>query len=67
MQTDREQHSKAFVPATVAGIVAAIGTAGFIFLAFGPGNDVEGRGDGMRSVAVVYNAGATITPTAPSR
>lgn len=58
---------RAFVPATVAGIIAAIGTAGFFFIAFGPGNNLEGHGDGMRSVAVVYSAGATITPTAPSR
>ena len=36
-------------------------------IAFGPGNNLEGHGDGMRSVAVVYSAGATITPTAPSR
>jgi len=55
------------VPATVAGIIAAIGMAGFFFIAFGPGNNLEGHGDGMRSVAVVYSAGATITPTAPSR
>jgi hypothetical protein len=67
VQTDRNEHSKAFVPATVAGIVAAVGTAGFFFLAFGPGNNIEGRGDGMRSVAAVYSAGATITPTDPSR
>ena len=51
----------------MAGIVAAVGTAGFFFLALGPGNNIEGRGDGMRSVAVVYSAGATITPTDPSR
>jgi hypothetical protein len=67
VQTHRDEHSNAFVPATVAGIVAAVGTAGFIFLAFGPGNNVEGRGDGMRSVAAVYSAGATITPTDPSQ
>jgi hypothetical protein len=54
---------RAFVPATVAGIIAAIGTAGFFFIAFGPGNNLEGRGDGMRSAAAAYSAGATITPT----
>jgi hypothetical protein len=66
-QTTGKDLPKAFVPATVAGIIAAIGMAGFIFIAFGPGNDLEGHGDGMRSAAVVYSAGATITPTAPSR
>jgi hypothetical protein len=55
------------VPATVAGIIAAIGTAGFFFIAFGPGNNLEGHGDGMRSAAAAYSAGATITPTALSR
>ena len=67
MQTNRDEHSNAFVPATVAGIVAAVGTAGFIFLAFGPGNAIDSRGDGMRTVAAVYSAGATISPTDPSR
>jgi hypothetical protein len=67
LQTTVKDLPKAFVPATVAGIIAAIGMAGFFFIAFGPGNNLEGHGDGMRSVAVVYSAGATITPTAPSR
>ena len=67
LQTTGKDLPKAFVPATVAGIVAAIGTAGFFFIAFGSGNNLEGHGDGMRSAAVVYSAGATITPTAPSR
>ena len=58
---------KAFVPATVAGIMAAIGTAGFFFIAFGPGTNLEGRGDGMISIAAASSAGATITPTVPSR
>jgi hypothetical protein len=63
VQTNGKQHPKAFVPATVAGIVAAVGMAGFIFIAFGPGNNLEGRGDGMRSAAAASSAGATITPT----
>jgi hypothetical protein len=67
LQTTGRDLPRAFVPATVAGIIAAIGMAGFFFIAFGPGNNLEGHGDGMRSVAVVYSAGATITPTAPSR
>jgi hypothetical protein len=67
LQTTGRDHPRAFVPATVAAIIAAIGMAGFFFIAFGPGNNLEGHGDGMRSVAVVYSAGATITPTAPSR
>ena len=67
LQITGKELPRAFVPATVAGIIAAIGMAGFFFIAFGPGNNLEGHGDGMRSVAVVYSAGATITPTAPSR
>ena len=67
LQTTGRDLPRAFVPATVAAIIAAIGMAGFFFIAFGPGNNLEGHGDGMRSVAVVYSAGATITPTAPSR
>ena len=68
LQTDNDkQLPKAFVPATVAGIIAAIGTAGFFFIAFGPGSNLEGRGDGMISAAAATSAGATITPTVPSR
>jgi hypothetical protein len=66
LQTSRKDLPRAFVPAMVAGIIAIIGAAGFFFIAFGPGNDLEGHGDGMRSAAAVYSAGATITPTAPS-
>jgi hypothetical protein len=67
VQTNGKYRPGAFVPATVAGIIAAVGTAGFLFIAFGPGNNLEGRGDGMRSAAAAYSAGATITPTEPSR
>jgi len=67
LQTTEKHLPKAFVPATVAGIVAAIGTAGFFFIAFGPGTNLEGRGDGMISAAAASSAGATITPTVPSR
>jgi len=67
LQTTEKHLPKAFVPATVAGIVAAIGTAGFFFIAFGPGTNPEGRGDGMISAAAASSAGATITPTVPSR
>lgn len=67
MQTNGKHRPRALVPATVAGIIAAVGTAGFFFIAFGPGNNLEGRGDGMRSAAAAYSAGATITPTEPSR
>ena len=66
-QTNGKDLPKAFVPATVAGIIAAIGTAGFFLIAFGPGNNLEGRGDGMISAAAASSAGATITPTVPSR
>lgn len=58
---------KAFVPATLAGIVAAVGAVGFFFIAFGPGNALEGHGDGMISAAAAHHAGATITPSMPSR
>jgi hypothetical protein len=63
LQTIGKDLPRAFVPATVAAIIAAIGTAGFFFIAFGSGNNLEGRGDGMRSAAAAYSAGATITPT----
>lgn len=66
-QTTGKHLPKAFVPATVAGIIAAIGTAGFFFIALGPGNNPQGRGDGMISAAAANNAGATITPTVPAR
>ena len=58
---------KAFVPATIAGVVAIVGMAGFFFIAFGPGNDLQGRGDGMISAAAANSVGATITPTVTSR
>jgi hypothetical protein len=67
VQTNGNYRPRAFVPATVAGIIAAVGMAGFFFIAFGPGNNLEGRGDGMRSAAAAYSAGATITPTEPVR
>ena len=66
-QTSRRELPEAFVPATLAGIVAAVGTAGFFFIAFGPGNTLEGHGDGMISAAAAQHAGATITPSMPSR
>ncbi len=55
------------MPATLAGIVAAIGTAGFFFMAFGLGNTLEGHGDGMITATAAQLAGATITPSMPSR
>jgi hypothetical protein len=67
LRTTGKQLPKGFVPATVAGVIAAIGTAGFFFIAFGPGTNLEGRGDGMISAAAASSVGATITPTVPSR
>jgi hypothetical protein len=58
---------KAFLPATLAGIVAVVGTAGFFFVAFGPDNAVEGHGAGTVSAAAARLAGATITPSMPSQ
>jgi hypothetical protein len=66
LHTTEKQLPKAFVPATIAGVIAAIGTAGFFFIALGPGTNLEGRGDGMISVAAANSVGATITPTVPS-
>ena len=63
MPTIAKYGRKIFVPATVAGIFAALGMAGFFFIAFGPGNNLEGHGDGMISAAAAYQAGATITPS----
>jgi hypothetical protein len=66
-QTSGKELPTAFVPATLAGIVAAVGTAGFFLMAFGPGNTLEGHGNGMISAAAAQLAGATITPSMPSR
>jgi hypothetical protein len=67
IQVSKKELPSAFVPATLAGIVAAVGTAGFFFIAFGPGNAIEGHGDGMISAAAAHLAGATITPSMPRR
>jgi hypothetical protein len=67
MPTSGRELPKAFIPATLAGVVAAVGAAGFFFMAFGPGNTLEGHGDGMISAAAAHLAGATITPSMPSR
>jgi hypothetical protein len=66
-QTSAWELPKAFVPATVAGIIAVVGTAGFFVVAFGAGKTPEGRGDGMISAAAAHLAGATITPSMPTQ
>ena len=50
------------VPVTIAAIVAAIGV---LFLWSDLKNDSLGQGDDMITSAVVYRAGATVTPTEP--
>jgi hypothetical protein len=66
VQTFARDLPKAFVPATVAGIIAVVGTAGFFVIAFGAAKTPDGHGDGMISAAAAHVAGATITPSMPT-
>jgi len=52
------------IPATVAAIIAVIGTAVILFDDFGPGNDSRGSGNAI-TAAVVSRAGAILTPSEP--
>jgi hypothetical protein len=67
VQTSARELPKAFVPATLAGIIAVVGTAGFFVAAVGAGKTLEGRGAGMISAAAAHLAGATITPSMPNQ
>lgn len=68
-ETKLEVHSKhesnALIPVTIAAIIAALGTAGMLFIHLGPESRPEGRGIGMISAATADKAGAIITPTVP--
>lgn len=65
MTSDQEQPSIAFLPAAIAGALAAIGVAGMIFVFVSADQTVDGV-VGMKSADAVYRAGATITPTSPN-
>ena len=56
----------AWVPATIAAVIAIAGTAGLMFVVLASEQIPEYRGAGMRSAAAAYLAGATITPTSPA-
>ena len=59
-----QQPSIALLPAAIAGVLAAIGVAGMIFV-FVSAEQVANGNVGMKSTDAAYRAGATITPTAP--
>jgi hypothetical protein len=61
---DENQRSIALLPAAIAGVLAAIGVAGMIFV-FVSAEQVSNGNVGMKSTDAAYRAGATITPTAP--
>jgi hypothetical protein len=61
---DEDQPSIALLPAAVAGVLAAIGVAGMIFV-FASAEQLPDGSVGMKSADAVYRAGATITPTSP--
>ena len=65
MPSDEQQRSIAFLPAAIAGALAAIGVAGMIFV-FVSAEQTSNGGVGMKSADAVYRAGATITPTSPN-
>ena len=65
VNSDDNQRSIALLPATIAGVLAAIGVAGMVFFFVSAAQipDVE---LGMKSADAAYRAGATITPTSPN-
>jgi hypothetical protein len=54
------------LPVTVAAVVAVVGTVSLFLMDFGPWNSPPSDGHGMISAAVVYRAGATSLPSAPT-
>ena len=64
MTSDEQQPSIALLPAAIAGVLAAIGVAGMIFV-FVSAEQIPDGNVGMKSANAVYRAGATITPTTP--
>ena len=64
MTSNENQRSIALWPAAIAGVLAAIGVAGMIFV-FVSAEQTANGSIGMKSADAVYRAGATITPTSP--
>jgi hypothetical protein len=62
---DEHQPTRALLPAVIAGVLAAIGVAGMIFV-FVSAEQTTAGSVGMKSADAVYRAGATITPTSPN-
>jgi hypothetical protein len=54
------------LPVTVAAVIAVVGTVSLLLMDFGPWSSAPGDGQGMISAAVVYRAGATALPSAPT-
>ena len=65
MTSDEHQPSIAPWPAAIAGVLAAIGVAGMIFV-FVSAEQIPHGSVGMKSANAAYRAGATITPTPPN-
>lgn len=65
MTPDDQPPSIAFLPAAIAGALAALGVAGMIFV-FVSAEQTPSGSVGMKSADAVYRAGATITPTSPN-
>jgi hypothetical protein len=63
--SDEHQPSIAPWPAAIAGVLAAIGVAGMIFV-FVSAEQIPHGSVGMKSANAAYRAGATITPTPPN-
>jgi hypothetical protein len=60
--SDDQPPSIALLPAAIAGVLAAIGVAGMVFVFVSAAQIPDGN-VGMRSADAAYRAGATITPT----
>jgi hypothetical protein len=63
--SNENQRSIALWPAAIAGVLAAIGVAGMIFV-FVSAEQIADGNVGMKSTDAAYRAGATITPTSPN-
>ena len=54
------------LPFTVVAVIAVVGIVSLLLMDFGPWSSPPGDGNGMTSAAVVYRAGATALPSAPT-
>jgi NAD(P)H-hydrate repair Nnr-like enzyme with NAD(P)H-hydrate epimerase domain len=49
----------------IAAVVAVVSSAALLLLEFGPGNNLEGSGDGMITASVLSRAGVISIPSEP--